>query len=121
MHTTSCKYRVHCSYNRSPCEIRHIDTKSWRNTVPVTDVIIVDSVASVVITSSDTGGVSSDGDPSSNRATHTTSVPLYSRVAGIVSVFTRVPLSLVEPVVISGNCPTHDPFILQLMKASLDK
>ena len=68
-----------------------------------------------------TAGVSSmtGGDPS-KTARHTTSVPLCSEVAGMVSVFTTMPLSLVEPVVISGNRPTGDPFTRQVMSVSVD-
>ena len=74
----------------------------------------------MILTISVTAGAMSGRDSAMN-ATHTTFVPLYFGVAGMISVFTRVPLSLAEPVVISGNCPTGDSFICQLMKASADR
>ena len=61
------------------------------------------------------------GDPSKKSATHTTSVPLYSDMAGMVSVYTRVPVSVIEPVVMSGNCPTDDPFTVHVTRASGDE
>lgn len=41
------------------------------------------------------------GDPLKKFARHTTSVPLYSDLTGMDSVFTIVPFSLIEPTVIS--------------------
>ena len=67
-----------------------------------------------------TGGVLSGRDPLMKTATHSTTVPLYSDLAGMVSVYTRLPFSLIEPAVMSGNCPTGDPFTLQTMIASVD-
>ena len=44
-----------------------------------------------------TGGVVSEGDPSMKTATQTTSVPLYTGMAGMVRVSTNVPsLSPIE-------------------------
>ena len=49
-----------------------------------------------------TGGVLSEGDPSVKTATQTTSVPLYTGMAGMVRVSTNIPsLSLIEPALIS--------------------
>ena len=68
-----------------------------------------------------TGGVASVGDPSRKTATHITTVPLYSDLAGIVNVYTSIfPLPEVEPVAMSGNCPIDDPFTVQQMIASSD-
>ena len=63
-------------------------------------------------------GVTSDGDPLKKAATHSTLVPLYCCSAGMVSVYTMLPLSFTEPGLMSGNCPTDEPFTLQVMKAS---
>ena len=65
-------------------------------------------------------GVDSVGDPSVKSARHATSVPLYSDLAGMVSVCTKAPFSLIEPVVMSGNCTSDDPFTLQPMIPSGD-
>ena len=54
------------------------------------------------------------GDPSLKTARHTTSVPLYSDLAGMDNVYTTVPFSMINPVVMSGNALTGDnTFILQ--------
>ena len=66
------------------------------------------------------GGVDSGGVPSVKRARHTTTVPLYSDLAGMVSVYTKAPFSSIEPVVMSGNCTSDDPFTLQPMIACGD-
>ena len=63
------------------------------------------------------GGVTSGGDPSRKKATHTTTVPLYCGSAGMVRVDTMLPFSFTEPGVMSGNCPTNEPFTLQTMSA----
>ena len=66
-----------------------------------------------------TGGVLSEGDPSSKVATQTTSVPLYTGMAGMVSVSTNVPpLSLIELTMISEYRLMGVPLISQRMKAS---
>ena len=54
-------------------------------------------------------------------AKHSISVPLYSSLAGIESVFTIVTFSLIEPTLMSKNCPAGDPFTLQFMKASEER
>ena len=43
-----------------------------------------------------TGGVVSEGDPSMKTATQTTSVPLYTGMAGMVRVSTNVPSLLLR-------------------------
>ena len=66
-----------------------------------------------------TGGVVSEGDPPVKRARQTTSVPLYTDMAGMVSVSTNVPsLSLIEPTLTSGYTELRLPLINQLMMAS---
>ena len=60
------------------------------------------------------GGDTSFGDLSKKKATHSTTVPLYCGSAGMVRVYTMVPLSLMEPDLISGSCP-----IIALMNHSL--
>ena len=62
------------------------------------------------------------GDPLKKFARHTTSVPdpLYSDLTGMDSVLTIVPFSLIEPTVMSKNCPAGDPFTLQLINALID-
>lgn len=65
-----------------------------------------------------TGGVFSL-DPSSEDAKQTTSVSLYSDLAGMVSVsVTTVPFSLIEPLMMSGKCLKEVPFTLQLISGS---
>ena len=67
------------------------------------------------------GGVDSGGLPSLNIATHTTIVPLYSDLAGMVSVYIIIAsFSLTEPDIMSGNCPSGKPFTFQPMIASDD-
>ena len=67
------------------------------------------------------GGVDSVRDPSMKNAMHSTPVPLYSDLAGKISVYTIVPFSLIEPVVMSGKkSPGNDPFTNQPMIASDD-
>ena len=66
-------------------------------------------------------GVTSVRYPSKKSATHTTTVPLYSDLAGMVTTNTglkRVPVSMTELVVMSGKNPTAVPFTLQPMIAS---
>ena len=63
-------------------------------------------------------GVLSVGDPSRKIARHTTTVPLYCGSAGMVSVYTMLPFSLIEPELMSGNCLTGKPFTIQVMKAA---
>ena len=66
-----------------------------------------------------TGGVVSEVDPSSKVATQTTSVPLCTGMAGMVSVSTNVPpLSLIELTMISEYRLMGVPLISQRMKAS---
>ncbi len=65
-------------------------------------------------------GVTSVGDPSKKIATHTTTVPLYCDSAGMVRVYTMIPLSSIEPDLMSGSCPIGVPFTLQMMRASDD-
>ena len=66
-----------------------------------------------------TGGVLSEGDPSSKVARQTTSVPLYTEMAGMVSVSTNVPsLSLIELAMTSAYRLLEVPLISQLYKAS---
>ena len=66
-----------------------------------------------------TGGVLSEGDPSVKIATQTTSVPLYTGMAGMVRVFTNVPsLSLIELTMTSEYRELRLPLISQLYKAS---
>ena len=67
-----------------------------------------------------TGGVTACRDPLMKSASHVTSVPLYFDLAGIVSVDTRLPFSLVKPGVMLGNSPTDDLFTIQAMVASSD-
>ena len=65
-----------------------------------------------------TGVVVSEGDPI-KRATQTTSVPLYTGMAGMVRVSTNVPsLSLIEPTMTSEYRLLLLPLINQLMMAS---
>ena len=66
------------------------------------------------------GGVDSVGLPSIKIAMHTTTVPLYSDLAGMVSVYIIAPFSLTEPDIMSENRPTVEPFTLHLMIASDD-
>ena len=66
------------------------------------------------------GGVDSVGDPSVKNARHTTSVILYSDLAGMISKYTLAPFSTLELVVMLGNSPTDDPFTLQPITASGD-
>jgi hypothetical protein len=35
----------------------------------------------------------------------------------MVRVYTMLPLSLTKPGLMSGNCPTDEPFTIQVMKA----
>ena len=65
-------------------------------------------------------GVTSVGDPSKKTARHSTSVPSYCGSDGMVSVYTMLPLSLIKPDLMLGNCPTDEPFNLQVMRASDD-
>ena len=65
-------------------------------------------------------GVTSFGDPSKKTATHSTTVPLYCGSDGMVSVCTMLPLSLTEPDLMSGNCPTDKLFTFQVMRTSND-
>ena len=65
-------------------------------------------------------GVLSVGDPSRKIARHSTTVPLYCGSAGMVSVYTVLPLSLIEPDLMSENRSTSEPFTLQVMRASND-
>ena len=67
-----------------------------------------------------TGGLTAGRDPLVKSASHITSVPLYFDLAGMVSVDTRLPFSLVKPGVMSGNSPTGVLFTLQTMLASSD-
>ena len=62
-----------------------------------------------------TGGVLSGRDPLLKTASHTTSVPLYSDLAGMVSMNTLAPFSLTELVVMLGNCSSDESFTLQPM------
>ena len=66
------------------------------------------------------GGDTSVGDPSMKTATHSTTVPLYCGSAGMVRVSTLLPSSLMEPCLMSGNCPIGNPFTSQVMKALND-
>ena len=66
------------------------------------------------------GGVNSVGDPSKKTATHITAIPLYSDLAGMVSVYTIVPFSEIKFDMMSGNTPDDDPFTSQPMIASDD-
>ena len=66
-----------------------------------------------------TGVVLSKGDPSKKVARQTTSVPLYTGMAGMVRVSTNVPPpSLIEPALTSEYRVLRVPLINQLMKAS---
>ncbi len=66
------------------------------------------------------GGVTSWGDPSKKVAKQTTSAPLYSGIAGIVSVSISMPLlSRMKPLSMSGYSLEDDPFISQLIPASI--
>ena len=65
-------------------------------------------------------GVTLVGVPSTKKARHSTTVPLYCSSAGMVSVYTMLPLSLTEPALMSGNCPSGELFTLQPMIASDD-
>ena len=56
------------------------------------------------IRANNTGGDLSGG-ASKNVARHTTSVSLYSDLAGMDSVCTIVPFSLTKSVTTPGNCP----------------
>ena len=64
--------------------------------------------------------VLSGGDPFRKYASHTISVPSYSDMAGMVRVLTKLPLSMVEPIVMSGNCPDGKPLTSQMINASTD-
>ena len=65
-------------------------------------------------------GVTSVRDPSVKTARHSTTVPLYCGSAGMVSVSTLPPFSMIEPELMSGNSPSGEPFTLQVMIASDD-
>ena len=69
---------------------------------------------------SNTGYVLSGGDPFTKNASHTISVPLYSDLAGMVMVLTTLPLSLIELITMSVNCPADEPFTTQRINASVD-
>ena len=72
-----------------------------------------------VISISVTGTVLSEGDPSKKVARQTTSVPLYTGMAGMVRESTNVPsLSLIELALTSEYRLLKVPLISQLMKAS---
>ena len=81
---------------------------------------IVPGSESVGVNNMIAGGDTSVGDPLRKTATHSTTVPLYCGSAGIVRVSTLLPSSFTEPGLMSGNCPTDDPFTLQTMIASDD-
>ena len=66
------------------------------------------------------GGVDSGGFPSIKCATHITIVPLYFDLVGMVSVYTTLPFSLIEPELMLGNCTTDEPFTLHPIIASDD-
>ena len=89
---------------------------TW-NTISLGVLDIIGSKINLLCIVSVTGGVTSVVDVSKS-ALQTTSVPLY--LAGMVSVSTRPPFSLIEPVMMSGNCPDKDPFTLQTIMASSD-
>ena len=65
-----------------------------------------------------TGGVISVGDPSVKSATHSTSVPLDSDLAGMVRVDTIAPFSVIALVLMPGNSPVSNPFTLQPMASA---
>ena len=66
-------------------------------------------------------GVASAGvTPSRKTAAHTTPVPLYCGSAGMVSVYTMLPLSLTKPDLMSGKSPDGEPFTLQKIRTSDD-
>ena len=97
----------HIHINFQPCRMNPLDLQ--KNAL----IYIPNSIA---------GSVCSSGDPSTKKATHTTSVPLYSGRAVIVRVLTRLPLtSRVVPGVMSrgGSCPNSEPFTLQSMKEAV--
>ncbi len=79
---------------------------------------VVPGKESVGVKSMVAAGVTSGRDPSRKKATHSTTVPLYCGSAGMVRVYTMLPLSLIEPDLMSGNCPfvSGKPFTLQVMK-----
>ena len=66
------------------------------------------------------GGDTSGRDPFNRTATHSTTVPLYCGSAGMVRVYTMIPFSFTKPGMMLENCPTDDPFTIQLMRASDD-
>ena len=62
--------------------------------------------------------VLSVGDPSIKIARYSTTVPLYCGSARIVSVYTLLPFSMIEPSLMWGNSPSGEPFTFQVMIAS---
>jgi hypothetical protein len=67
-------------------------------------------------------GEVSSVDPVAETTKHTTSVPLNSDLAGIISVSVIVvPFSLIEPRVTPGKFRIKDPFILQLISWSNER
>jgi hypothetical protein len=102
----------------SKATVKNVNKINSMHNEPVEELYLASLPILIIIKS--TGGVTSLGDPSKKVATQTTSVSLYSGIAGIVSVSTRVPLlSRITSSTMPWYSLEDDPFISQLITASI--